>query len=420
MRFFFAFLTVLIGSGLARAEEAISSPVFTLHTADGRTQTGRLIEIDTQWGVRLGGARTSRVTGTEIVSLERSGVVAPPFLDTDSEQLILATGGRLAGRLVGIAEDQLRFRPSFGDGNISRTEVKLPLSAVAAVWLAAPRGKSPPSLWLRELLREERASDVLWLSNGDRLEGSLLDLTGEGFRIKAEGGRVTVLPRSRVAVAALNTELVSRARPKGIHGLLVLANGSRLLVTSVTFAEEGQVVQARLVASAVVNVPVDQIVSLDYRNGCATHLSELKPSRYEHTPFFGPRWPYTVDLSVSGGDLRVGGGTYDKGLGMHSRSRLSYNLAGSWGRFEALVGLDERMARHGRARIQVLIDDKPAVLLDGSDSVDLSARRGPMEIRADVAGKQKLTLVVDFGPQGDVQGHVSWVNARLIRPSSKR
>jgi hypothetical protein len=235
------------------------------------------------------------------------------------------------------------------------------------------------------------------------------------YRIKGESGKVTEVAVSRLAAVAFNTELVSRARPKGVYGHLVLAGGGRLVVAVARLAEGKDIVRARLPAGAALEVALDQVAALDLRQGCAVYLSDLKPAGYCHSPFFGVRWPYVADGSVADHALRLGGSTYDKGLGMHSRSWLMYDIPVGCHHFEAGVGLDDRTGRRGRVRVQVLLDGKPADI--GWDR-ELTARDRPVLVRVAVAGKKQLTLVVDFGKFGDVQAHVNWADARLIKNAS--
>jgi hypothetical protein len=147
--------------------------------------------------------------------------------------------------------------------------------------------------------------------------------------------------------------------------------------------------------------------------GKAVYLSDLKPDKFEAKPFGNVEWPPVPDAGVSGRDLRLAGSTYDKGMGLHSESRLTYKLAGGYRRFEALVGLEEQPdGRTGTARIKVLVDGKPRPL-DGDE--ELSAKSKPLAIRLDVQNAKELTLVVEFGKRGDVLGRVNWVDARLVK-----
>lgn len=410
-------LTLLLAQpgGVARAARP---PVFELRLADGSTFTGPLKALGDDWTLRLKGSKPRWVKGAEVISLRRLGVALPAQPGTGTSQVLFANGSRLPGTVLKIADDQLLFRPDFPVKPIKNEKWALPLALVSAVWRASPAGVANPRLLLRHLAGEARTRDVILRLNGDRIEGTLKGLVQQqnlmqkSFRIEPEGKAAIEVPEATVAVVAFNTELVSRARPRGIYGSLTLGNGARLVLTSARLLEDGETLRGRLPGGVSFDVPLDQVMALDLRQGCAVYLSDLKPLAYRHTPFFGVRWPYAVDASVAGRALRLGGSVYDKGLGLHSRSQLTYALTGGYRQFEALVGLDDRTGRRGRARVQVLLDGKP---LDLGRDKELGARDRPLPIRVDVSKGRELTLVVDFGRFGDVQAHVDWADARLIR-----
>lgn len=126
----------------------------------------------------------------------------------------------------------------------------------------------------------------------------------------------------------------------------------------------------------------------------------------------GFSWPLAIDGSVAGKDLRVGPSVYLRGLGMHPHSRVTFALEGKYRRFEALVGLDPRTGRQGSARIRVLADGKP---LDLGGSGELSERQPALTIQVPIEAVKELTLETDFGARGDVQAHVNWVEARVVK-----
>ena len=145
------------------------------------------------------------------------------------------------------------------------------------------------------------------------------------------------------------------------------------------------------------------------------YLSELKPAKFEQTSYLGDggvKWPLAVDAAVTGRDLRLNGSVYDMGLGMHSRSRATYVLEGKYRRFEALVGLNDETGRDGSVRIKVFADGKP---LDLGKDGEVTAKTGPLAVNVPIEGVKELTLEVDFGRRGDVQGHVDWAEARLLK-----
>ena len=107
------------------------------------------------------------------------------------------------------------------------------------------------------------------------------------------------------------------------------------------------------------------------------------PNAYEFVPYLGISWPYQPDRSVAGNALKLTTGVFDKGLGMHSEARLTYDLGGGYEWFEATVGLDEATGRQGSAGIQVLIDGKA---LDLGSAGDLTPLKPPRSLRLKIAG----------------------------------
>src|SRR5262249_19710592 len=152
-------------------------------------------------------------------------------------------------------------------------------------------------------------------------------------------------------------------------------------------------------------IPLQRLAALDLYQGRAVHLADLKPARYEFFPYLDYRWPLVHDASVVGKDLRIEASTYARGLGLHSHSRVTYNLSGAYKRFEALVGLDPKTGRQGTARITVRADGKALEL----GSAELSERQPLLAINVGVPGVKELVLEVLFGKRGDIQAHVNWV-----------
>src|SRR5437588_568541 len=121
----------------------------------------------------------------------------------------------------------------------------------------------------------------------------------------------------------------------------------------------------------------------------AAYLSDLKPLHYEHKPFVGGAWPLVNDGSVTGHELRLAGSTFDKGLGLHSESRVTYALSGKYQWFEARVGLDPERGKKGRVRIRVLLDGRET---DLGWNKELTAKDEPLLLRIDVHQGKELTL----------------------------
>jgi hypothetical protein len=386
----------------------LSPLLFTLETIDGLSPAAPLEQIGEDWSVSLGGSRPLEAKGTDVVSLRRARapLPAPPR----EEFVLFANGDRVAGEVQQLTGERLRFGIRFRSRPEPDQDLTLPLTALSVLWFGSPDGVDDAEALLRRLAAQRRRRDAVHLRNGDVVEGTLTALDRDSVRLQDENHNEVKLERERVALIALNTELQRSLRPRGTYGRLVLGNGSRLSLASARSAD--RILSGKTLFGVAVQIPVAELIALDLFQGRAVYLSDLKPRRYEHTPYLGVRWPYVLDGSVAGHPLRLAGGTYDKGLGLHSACRISYDLGRRYQWFTALVGLDDRTGREGSVRIQVLVDGKPQDL--GRDD-ELTGRDAPRALRVRVAGARELTLVVDFGRHGDVGDHVDWADARLIK-----
>jgi hypothetical protein len=251
---------------------------------------------------------------------------------------------------------------------------------------------------------------VVLLRNRDQVEGTLTNLDAQTVRLRGLDRKEIRLERGKVAAIILSNDLSRSLRPRGPYARAVLSNGSRISLASCK-SEAARLVGKTLFGGSV-SLPLDQIIALDIYQGRAIYLSDLKPRKYEFVPYLDISWPYQPDRSVAGNPLKLVTGVFDKGLGLHSQARLTYDLGGGYQWFEATVGLDEATGRLGSAGIQVLVDGKPQ---DLGTTEDLTYAAPLRYIRLKVAGAKELTLVVTFGRQGDVQDHVDWVDARVIK-----
>lgn len=122
--------------------------------------------------------------------------------------------------------------------------------------------------------------------------------------------------------------------------------------------------------------------------------------------------------SVDGNPLRIGGQTFEHGLGTHADSVLYIALHGSGRRFSALVGVDDEV--NGRGTIEFRI------LADGREIYKSGVMRGgdtARKLDADVSGVDMLVLTVNSGRDDMNYDHADWANAVLeiagARPETK-
>lgn len=118
-----------------------------------------------------------------------------------------------------------------------------------------------------------------------------------------------------------------------------------------------------------------------------------------------------IDQSIEGNPIRVGGITYDKGLGLHADSEAVYDLNGQYTRFQAIIGIDDETQGRGDAiyRVFATIDGQKEQLIyekavtgGQAETIDLS-----------VNNVTTLRLVTDANGSNS-SDHTNWANARVL------
>jgi hypothetical protein len=158
------------------------------------------------------------------------------------------------------------------------------------------------------------------------------------------------------------------------------------------------------------SIPVPQVSSIDSKNGRLVYLSDLTPSKVEQTPFFNRVIPFRLDAGLDGGALTLSDGKYPKGIAMHARCILQYNLNANFTRFRAKVGLEQPAGHLGRTIVRLLADNKTLY-----ENPDTRGDQPPHDLDLDITSANHLTLEADFGPSQDTGARVIWANARLLR-----
>lgn len=377
--------------------------------SDGDPVSGTVAKIGPGFAVTFA-APTPAVAAGDLLTLARSDKPRPPF--PAGPHVVLANGDRLAGTVAGGNGLAVKLTAGFGNGQA----MSLPLSAVAAVWVVPPPADAPPDVARYAWVEADKKQDVLLLRNGDALRGRLeaVAADGAGLRFKPAGEKAAKpYPLATVAAVALDPTLSRVKTPKGPFARVTTADGSR--ISFATLLSDDAVATGTTVTGAKVSLPMAELVAVDIRQGKAVELADLQPAAVKEEGYNGVTWPWAANRSVRGAPLRLatprGAEVFDSGLGVHSKSALTYKLVGKYKRFEAVVGLDAATGRRGAVDVRVLVDGKEAKL-DGLTG--LTAAAGAKAIRVDVTGVKELTLVVDYGPGGDVQDDVTWANARLV------
>ena len=347
----------------------------------------------------------------DLVSLRVPKVPLPPL--PAEAHVVLANGDRIAGEIVGGDGLSIRMAATFSAAG-KPTALSLPLSAVSAIWFVPPQ-EGPLDAAKYPWLDTSKKQDALKLRNGDILRGTIerFNPASGPLRFKPTGD-ATAKPFDLNKLAALVFDpSLSRVKvPVGQHFRVVTRSGSRLTLSAASF--DGANFSGTIATGAKFTMPQDDLVAIDTVGGKVAYLAERKPKSQKVEPYGSAVWPVALNRSVRDAPLRLttafGEESFDRGLGMHSKTTVTYDLAGKYRTFSSTVGLDRLSGRKGVVDVRILLDSKELILA-GLKGLTADAA---VRIRLDVTGAKELALIVDFGPGGDVQDDVDWADAKLI------
>lgn len=395
-------LAVLALAPRLTADDAAARSV-TVIDAEGKSRSGHVTELSAG-NLTLGHIEQARLKTKNLVLLkvkDRALTIAP------ADPLVFLTGG-----------DVLVLRPEMVDDETVTARwvrfpawpaVKLPLEAVRGLLLSRPAGAAAATRLLNQIAGHRDPQDVVLMANGDTVGGEFAGLDDKQLWLQSPSEKAAI-DRAGIRAVMFNPTLTSQETLKGEGALVSLVDGSRFRARELKFGPLDRLT-LRTVFGAELELPLSAIESLRFLGGCATYLSDLAPSEYKFEPFLGLDWPLRNDAAVTGGPLALRGVQYPKGLGVHSRSTVTYRLDGKFRWFHAVIGIDDDTSGKGSAAFEVLVDGKTAYKSDV-----LTGTSAPVAIeRLSVAGAKLLTLRVDYATLGDIQDHADWCDALLVK-----
>ncbi|MCX7006348.1 MAG: NPCBM/NEW2 domain-containing protein, partial [Kiritimatiellaeota bacterium] len=119
--------------------------------------------------------------------------------------------------------------------------------------------------------------------------------------------------------------------------------------------------------------------------------------------------------SVDKHPLKLGGQTFEHGVGTHAESIFELNLLGEADRFTAIVGVDDEVkGRVGTVEFKVTADGKE-VFVSGLKKAGME----PSKIDVDLKGVKSLLLEVTDAGDGIEYDHADWADAKITYHGAK-
>ena len=379
-------------------------PAVEVSTLKGESHQGELVGIAPNGAVSLS-------SGEGTVDVPLADVMAVRFPAPDDEQPVdpavarvrLVDGTSLACSDLSVSSRSVSLKTA------RLGTVSVPLTAVSSIRLGALDSKVKDAwdeLRGRTIQRDLlviRKNDVL-----DHLTGVVGAVDGENVKFLL-GGREVPVKRANVfgivyaRAAAQQNSPVCEA---------TLAGDDKAQLKSVAYADAA--VTAELLAGPKVTIQPADIRVLDFSLGKVRYLSDLEPREYTLTPFFDGEaerslFRYRRDRNQTGGALALGGKTFQKGLWIHSRTKLVYRIGTDYRRFQAVMGIDDDVAPRGDVHVVISGDGKPLL------ETDVRGTDKPQELDLDVSGVRDLEIFVDYGSGLDISDHLDMCDARVLK-----
>jgi hypothetical protein len=402
-RFFVCLVAIALVVTSARAAEYQPLEVIKRKPVEAAFQSA---DAEGNWTFLARPKREGASPGAETITA--SEVVAwGGFRDFQpGHRLRLVSGGEIVGYQVEVDRERVILESDLVD------RLELPISAASAILFDPMRESKAVTSRELESAEPPAGQQLLFLINGDRLTGRLVSITAGKVEFRSADKPITV-DRAKVAAVVLNNHSKATSVADEPRILVGLSDGSRVLATSLESRE--RTLKLVLGDEVEIGVPIETVVALQPLGGRAVYLSNFKPAGYRHVPFLQLPWSYELDRNVLGAPLRAAGRLYLKGIGMHSASRITFDLNGEYEQFAADLAIDDITRGRGSLACRVFLDDGSGNWQLKYESPVIRGGQQPMPVQVDVAGAKQISLLVDFADRGDEQDHVNWLNARLIK-----
>lgn len=395
-------MALLTGSG--RCAVMAADAAIRVETCDRRILEGEL----------------ARWTGSEIHIRMLSGAIEVVSRDNLFEVIHQSPNGgpivpSTAGAVHLVSGDVLRLRPmrveeeallATWEGFPKWPVVSLPLTAIRGVIFQSPDDPSQRRRWEAAIFDAAPGQDVAYLRNRDRVPGMWEGLD-DAFVTFSSTNSVK-LDREGVGCLVLDPDLLDKKSDKLPAGIVTLTDSSVVMVSTWEPSDNSRL-SFRMTTGTVLDVDWNDVNRVQFFGPRLISLSEATP-RVEMTPFLSRIWPANRNRSVRGGTLRVGGQIERLGWGVHSRTRLTFEVPSDAGFLRTDVGLDDEFGARGDAEARIVQGDR--VLWSGRvHSGERRLSTGWLAVRPG----EPVELVADFGERADVGDEVNWLNPVFLR-----
>lgn len=374
---------------------------FQTHVGSFRSMTNEQLVLE------IGTQQTFSITG--VYKIEWPGKT--DSLKQPVSFIQLVNGDRLTGYPAGVDDEYLTV---VWPNHRRWPNWKIPLENVRSFVFVIPDSRSEQSQLWRTLSAWDEDADLVVLKNGDQIQGVIERINRSTLFVEQ-----TEVLLSGVQAVAINPLLLSELPTDGPHVCVALKDGSQFTAKLKSWSKAGEAnegesrkksAELETLWGQAVSIPETELSSISFMGQQAIELTALQPVAYQHLPYLSQKRMWSKNQNVMGGPFQVGEMRFGSGIGMYSQSRLTFELDGKYSLFQTGVGIDVAGGSNGNVVVSIEADGEKI-----SESVQVTADDKLMNIGPlNVIGKKRLSLVVEYGKNGDIGDCVDWCEPTLI------
>ncbi|GIK16832.1 MAG: hypothetical protein BroJett003_17960 [Planctomycetota bacterium] len=403
------------GAVIAQSADVSGSTPVVVRTVEGELSAARVVSFDPRSGatVALGDGTRRSIATSDVVSIEFGAGGGREH--ARGWRIRLQNGDEVCGWLTEAVEQSILLDTR------DLGPIRIPVEAIGLI-LTPAATEGAMSERVAALERSEATDDVVLLSNGDWVSGFMSRLDHEALVLDGPAGPQRIAKDVFLAIRLAGERPSPVPRP---HFRAELRASGRL--TLETFLLEQGAARGLTTFGEEVRFDAGRIASVSVVGGRWQPLDELEPISATHVPMLNLDRPYRRGSNVVGGALRVGGREYAQGIGVQSRSVLTFDLGGDvYESFVASFGIDDSAAPEGDVSVRIVVDGAVRYSQDhvrpgrlyGPVRVELRGGRkagGAEGVSSESSPAAQLQLIVDFGDNGDIGDRLNWIEPALIR-----
>ncbi len=213
----------------------------------------------------------------------------------------------------------------------------------------------------REILSKRGKRDIWIVLKNETLDG----LTGTFGDGDAKGDLITFEPEANPNKINIQMSriygMIFNPPPLQVAQTVcrVVDAGKNVMYAKALSLAEGKVIVESITGVKIEYPGITSLAKLDFSAGSMMYLSNADPIKVDQSSTEGIAEPYRRDRNLDNSDLKINNVKYPKGLALHSRTVLTYDLNGQYKQFQAIAGVDDCVEGESKVTLTIEADFKP-------------------------------------------------------------